>query len=705
MLITKQTPLIFMHIPKTGGMSLFTAFTRLWGEDIADLYNISIRKPEEAAPLLRDPGKALYCGHYAYGLHEWLDRPAHYAAVLREPVDRVVSLYYYVGSILKSYRNKAKNKGRSIQELLNDPETPDYYRDFAALLEGEREPSLAGFLDSPCADIDNGMVRRFSGVGLVAGACPEGALETAKENIQRHFGAVGLLERYGETLRLLRQRFQLPELAENRANANRQRHQKEQIDAATQRRIEDLNRLDIELYRWVASRFDAELADPRLAVPVAGGGRRDYAQAPLWYAVGSSPLRKIAMKQGAALGPEVSLDELAASPPVSEDGCYVCGGAVRLLPAALHPKPGFFVCDACGAVGFRIDPKERDKPAPRPPPSYALLVQENRKRYMIERLTQDLPIFAEGRKGRCLEFGAGLGGLPAWWRAQGHEGLGVEPFEPYRAFARHYHRLELSESVEGEGPYDLIVCWHQLEFLPDPLGRLRGLTERLAAEGRLLVSAMDWFGPLEHLSGEAPSQLHDYFSPQGRNAFGRHSLQNLFRLAGLEIEREEHSLSGQSYRLRRGANQPWLGSEEPWQPRIEAMAAALAALREGRAEEATRLWPAFPAAWKARIEPLVRTRPSEAAWLIAEADGILGENYSYRLQRAGWRMQLGDPERALADLRWIAKRRAPIDALRLLIQMLRKRNQQDEARRWAWLAAEINPSVAKEFVNLLAKML
>ncbi len=102
MLIDEKNPLIFMHIPKTGGMSLFTAFCKFWGTRIADLYNVSSADPGPAEAAIRAQDKCLYCGHFPFGLHEWFDRPVCYASVLRQPVERVVSLYHYVQPMLSN---------------------------------------------------------------------------------------------------------------------------------------------------------------------------------------------------------------------------------------------------------------------------------------------------------------------------------------------------------------------------------------------------------------------------------------------------------------------------------------------------------------------------------------------------------------------------------------------------------------------------
>jgi hypothetical protein len=295
MLISEKSPLIFMHIPKTGGMSLFSAFCGIWGTRIADMYNVTVADPAPAARMIEDHGYCLYCGHFPFGLHEWFDRPTYYASVVRQPVERIVSLYYYSLVYREKVRKLMASKGISFEQVFDQPDYPDYYRDFPDWIQAdELDPEL--FLSSACADLDNGMVRRFSGVGLAPGPCPAEALEQAKENIRRHFSAVGVLERYPETLDLLARKLNLPKLTENRVNVGPKSRENKTLPDPILKRIEAMNALDIELYRWVNERFDEELAQPRSAVALPGGNRTDWDQLKLWRAVGTSPIREASMK-------------------------------------------------------------------------------------------------------------------------------------------------------------------------------------------------------------------------------------------------------------------------------------------------------------------------------------------------------------------------------------------------------------------------
>lgn len=296
MLISEKSPLVFIHVPKTGGISMFVTFCQLWGERIADLYNCTSANPSEAGKLLKNEQISLYCGHYSFGMHEWLDRPSYYVSVVRHPVRRIQSLYYFSLQFRHVIRQRMlQNKEMPFSGWFDQGHFPDFYKDYESwILDKE---CMDRFFASNSAELDNGMVRRFSGLGLSATPCSKYDLERAKENIERHFSAVGVTERYADTLKLFSRVLQLPELQEHQFNLGDKSRDAE-LPACVLAQIEAMNPLDLELYDWVCARLDAQLQALPSAIANPAGGRSDYINLPLWHAVGQSPLREAAMKAG-----------------------------------------------------------------------------------------------------------------------------------------------------------------------------------------------------------------------------------------------------------------------------------------------------------------------------------------------------------------------------------------------------------------------
>ena len=120
---------------------------------------------------------AAISAHMRFGLHKEIDRGCAYVTVLREPVARTISAYGHLSRDPRSRLHVAAVRSR--------------LGDFVS----------AGLLK----DLDNGQVRRLSGVGdtVPFRQCDESHLRLALANIDRHFSTVGLTERFDESALLI----------------------------------------------------------------------------------------------------------------------------------------------------------------------------------------------------------------------------------------------------------------------------------------------------------------------------------------------------------------------------------------------------------------------------------------------------------------------------------------------------------------------
>jgi hypothetical protein len=170
--------------------------------------------------------------------------------------------------------------------------------DFIPWINGEQ--TLSRFLRCISPELDNGMVRRFSGIGMDGYPCPREALGLAKENIRNYYSVVGVQERYQDTVHMARITFgeNFTEFNINRGTQKNEQGQKLKLDM--RRRIKEMNQMDTELYDWILDGFDANLANPKAPIIVPGGGRTDFGEVKLWRAIGSSPMRQGAMEKSPA---------------------------------------------------------------------------------------------------------------------------------------------------------------------------------------------------------------------------------------------------------------------------------------------------------------------------------------------------------------------------------------------------------------------
>ncbi len=295
-MINENNPLIFTHIPKTGGMSLFATMSEHYGMDIADMYDVSAydsNKNEQLAELLTDPLKSVYTGHFPFGIHEFLSRPCCYMAIVRKPLDRIMSLYFYSLQFREVVLRTVRQSEHTLGDLFEKRMVADFYAEFTPWINGDS--GLATFLRCPSAELNNGMVRRFSGVGMTQSTLTRDDLEMAKNNIEQYYSLVGVQERYQDTLSVVRNTFQI-DVTEFRVNTRPEDAKKNAgPNVALRKRIKEMNKLDIELYDWIYNRFENQHSHPTPPIVVDASGRSDFENVKLWRAIGSSPMRQSAM--------------------------------------------------------------------------------------------------------------------------------------------------------------------------------------------------------------------------------------------------------------------------------------------------------------------------------------------------------------------------------------------------------------------------
>ena len=83
--------LIFLHLPRTGGMSVRNVMEQVFGHDNVGRPWWGDHAGEELTE--EDKEKKAWFGHFRYGLHKWLGKDVRYFTMLRHPVDRFVSEY------------------------------------------------------------------------------------------------------------------------------------------------------------------------------------------------------------------------------------------------------------------------------------------------------------------------------------------------------------------------------------------------------------------------------------------------------------------------------------------------------------------------------------------------------------------------------------------------------------------------------------
>jgi sulfotransferase famil protein len=274
---TERPPtIVFLHIPKTAGLTLRELIRRQYPKSqVLVPHQPRGRGREDYLRFLRDGGEApeagrprnesfrgllramprerleearVVMGHFWFGLHEELPGPSTYITVVRDPIDRVLSMYFH--------RATRHGLGMSVEEFVR----------------AERDIHL-----------DNDQVRRLANTDegdIRFGPCTPEMYERAVRNVEEHVSVIGVTERFDDMVLALGKRFGWRRLAYVSRNVAPGRPRREELDRDVLRLLEGHNEYDLELHRLAQARF-ADLVE-RLGLDLEPG-RRALGRRKRWY--------------------------------------------------------------------------------------------------------------------------------------------------------------------------------------------------------------------------------------------------------------------------------------------------------------------------------------------------------------------------------------------------------------------------------------
>lgn len=226
--------LIFLHLLKTGGRTLASVLKRNYSDDVRFHYGQRPGETLEDLQQLSEPERRslqLVHGHFDFGIHTCFPQPCTYITLLRHPVERVISHYYYA---------------------LHNPQH------YTHQLVKENDMSLTDYLEHGIIDLNNGQTRRIAGNishRFKINESSEELLEIAKSHIQNHFLMVGVTERFDEFLLLLKRQLGLTSFLYTNSNVNPFRPRENEFSSDVIELIKHYNQLDLQLYTFVWQQF------------------------------------------------------------------------------------------------------------------------------------------------------------------------------------------------------------------------------------------------------------------------------------------------------------------------------------------------------------------------------------------------------------------------------------------------------------------
>ena len=112
-------------------------------------------------------------------------------------------------------------------------------------------------------EFKNWMVRHMSEVNS-GDSVSESDLKEAKQKIDNRFAAVGITERFDESLLLMKRLFGWRQVYYQKRNVTKKRPRKEKIDQSTLQTIKSHNHYDIRLYNYAFEKLKSDLDEVNL---------------------------------------------------------------------------------------------------------------------------------------------------------------------------------------------------------------------------------------------------------------------------------------------------------------------------------------------------------------------------------------------------------------------------------------------------------
>lgn len=145
---------------------------------------------------------------------------------------------------------------------------------------------------------------------------------------------------------------------------------------------------------------------------------------------------------------------------------------------------------------------------------------------------------------RVLDYGAGDGRLVAGLRSRCVEAIGYDPSPAVAALAGE-RGIPVFTQISA-GPYNLVMFWHSLEHVDQPLKSLATLKPFLAPQAQLLIAVPNAASWEAEFAGE---KWFHYDYPFHRVHFSPQSISALLKAAGFRVERidfftPEYTVSG-----------------------------------------------------------------------------------------------------------------------------------------------------------------
>lgn len=221
----------FIHIPKTAGTTLAQIIASEYPKgSVLTFSDAQVTDKERARAIREMPAETrIVAGHLHFGYTKLCPRECRPFTMLRDPVERFISLYYYIGREPKHHHHAAFQRGElSIAEL--------------AERQGRAQACfIAGMAPKDACSHDKLIAR-------------------ATENLEKAIVSVGLTERFDESLLLYNRALGWKVEGYARANVTKDRPTQDRLAPHDLSVIREKSAVDQQVYEFASRLFEKRIA-------------------------------------------------------------------------------------------------------------------------------------------------------------------------------------------------------------------------------------------------------------------------------------------------------------------------------------------------------------------------------------------------------------------------------------------------------------
>ena len=239
--------IVFIHIPKTGGISLRNLFDKVYGDNFLQDGDVKGKLPKNIE---------MVGGHFRYIASSDTAYDCQYITMMRNPIERLISYYYFLLRSHDHYIYRKIIRGNSKLNEAFKKYGKDYNTaDMAKMIANEvsfEDFVYGGFTEQTC----NGQASVISGLNTPFGKTEDKMLEVAISNIESSFLAVGLMEKFDESVQLFGKK-----LGWKRIPCAKPTNVRPKLPIQIKfdkEKMEEFNRIDMKLYEYVVGRWNRD---------------------------------------------------------------------------------------------------------------------------------------------------------------------------------------------------------------------------------------------------------------------------------------------------------------------------------------------------------------------------------------------------------------------------------------------------------------